>query len=192
MAAVTVAHPAVPTYQERDAALMTGYVIEVRHALGAETCERVVDATIVAGMEFNIDPLFLLAVAHTESRWNPKALSKNDGGTPSYGLFQIKWGWATGWGSKSKLPPKEFEIKHKRDMLDSAKATRLAAWIFDLHRRKWGAKYAATVYNCGGGCCAKYKQGRCVKKKPWTRAVRGYFRAYDKILKRYNAGEIGC
>ena len=192
VATVTLAHPAIPSYQERDAALMTEYVIEKRHALGSETCERVVGAVLAAGAQFNIDPLFLLSVAYIESRWNPKALSKNDGGSASYGLFQIKWGWASGWGNKKKTPPKEFEIKRKKDMLDAAKATRLAAWIFDLHRRKWGAKYAATVYTCGAGCCDKYKRGRCVKKKPWTKTAKGYFRVYRELLKRYNAGEIGC
>lgn len=48
--------------------------------------------------EFDLPPGLLASVCYTESRYNVRALNRYDGGSPSYGLCQIKYATAKEMG----------------------------------------------------------------------------------------------
>ena len=87
MIATLMAAQPIPEHAERtiDATVVTmGHLhpkLEQAHAVS------VAKAVIDAGERYDIDPLFLLAVSFSESRWNNAV--KGDGGK-SFGMFQMQ------------------------------------------------------------------------------------------------------
>lgn len=73
---------------------------------------------IEAGKKHNVDPFLLKAIAHTESRFNPKAINKRTGAS---GMMQFMPATAKEMGVKDPLDPRQAifgAAKYVRYMMD--------------------------------------------------------------------------
>lgn len=112
----------------------------------------VINAIITAANAEGIPPKYLLAMARVESSMNPKALNANDGGSPSFGLFQIKVNTALQVGINAR----ECNIRSKRvykscklfgARTNAKAAAKYLAW--QLKRYDWNMAKAISAYNAG-------------------------------------------
>jgi hypothetical protein len=141
---------------------------------------------IDAGRRNDIDPLFLLAVAFTESRWNSSAVG--DSGR-SFGLFQLQLsvarcvGWA-GIFDGEFIKPKGRRLL-ANVLLDVRWAARVAAAFIAHLRAKYGKRKGVrdvmVIYNCGPTRC-RQSDGTQRSETPATRAYR---RNFNKLKKGY-------
>lgn len=177
--AVMLAPP--PHYESVAVDDITVLLIQMKKSLTVKQAESLSNAVVDAGGRYDIDPLFLLAVGYTESRWSMKMRSGDKG--KSHGIFQMTLGVArtVDFGGifedevakKSVYRSKKKQIKLLKDIWVSSQT--VAAYFARL-RKKYGS-WADVVYNCGPIRCGK-KNGRRMKSTP---ATRGYWRNYKKI-----------
>lgn len=95
---------------------------------------------LTAALLHGVDPTLLSALCYVESKHNASALARNDGGSPSYGLCQIKMGTARGLGYRGGV----------KGLMDGATNARLAAKLLQYHYKKhrsWAK--AVSAYNAG-------------------------------------------
>ena len=192
IATLILTHPPVPEYTPRTVDDARSAIVSVNPKLDGELNAHLADAiahaVVTAGERWNIDPIFLVALAAKESRITPTALG--DGGK-SHGLYQINVN--TAWGRKGSASPcrrsgvcgkKALRCMTTRDqcLLAIDISTETAAWLLHKYRAKWPG-HAGVLYNCGRRCCVKRnKRGRCVRHARWTNTARGYFRYYKKLV----------
>jgi len=92
---------------------------------------------LMAGVPANI----LLGICHTESKLKIKALNKNDAGSPSYGICQIKYGtakWMGFKGTKKELMSMTINVRY------AAKYLR-----YQMDRYNGDLRKAVLAYNMG-------------------------------------------
>ena len=127
----------------------------------------------------NIDPPIILGLMWTESKMQPHLVHGKDGGSPSYGLGQLKykymhkvWPQCAYLTADPKLGPKHLLIPEINICLIAA--------ILNKHRRRYGSR-ALTVYNCG--------PKRCKHMKREPRAVHAYWR-HAKWMRREGESQL--
>lgn len=197
LAGLIIIHPPVPTYQDREDELITEAVLEAqtvcsekrkRRCIGAKELEVLVHSLALSGEEYDVDPLWLVAVGTVESRMRPEALG-DDG--RAHGIYQIHVPTARGHAGRGS--PCRAQGKCTSKLLRCRKrgttqcrsaigvSTATAAWLFAKYRAKHPGS-GATIYNCGGACCVKRnKNGRCRRHAKWTSTVKKYFRVYRRL-----------
>jgi soluble lytic murein transglycosylase-like protein len=101
---------------------------------------KVFRAITAAAVANNIPPNMLRSICYVESKYDPKAFNKSDGGSPSYGLCQIKLRTAQYLG-----------FRGSPDALFSASVNaRYAARYLNYQYRRYGDWYRAiAAYNMG-------------------------------------------
>jgi len=186
MIATLMAAQPIPEHAERtiDATVVTMDQLhpKLEHAHAVSVAKAVIDA----GERYDIDPLFLLAVSFSESRWNNAV--KGDGGK-SFGMFQMQLsvGRCVNWAG---IFDGELRKPHSKRLLanimhDIHWSARIAAAFIAHLRRKYGKRKgvrdAMVVYNCGPVRC-KQANGSQRRETPATRA---YKRNYNKLKKGY-------
>ena len=149
------------------ALLTTSQVGPVRPVTAKVRPERtaMIRAVIEAGRRYEVDPLWLLAVAHVESRY--KLRITGDGGR-SHGPFQMSMGAAR----TARRTAKKAELYQWPATAD------LAAKYWARLFRKYGPRVAPVIYNCGPVRCRR-KDGTHLRD---TRATKAYWRAYRALL----------
>ena len=127
-------------------------------------------AVLEAGAAYDVDPLWLLAVAYAESRWNLN-IKPGDRGR-SFGVFQIQINTAKAVDFGGFLEDKmSYRRKAFVSLLeDPWCAARIAGALWNRLRRKY-KKRADIIYNCGFRC----------KGMKSTTATRAYWRYYRKL-----------
>ena len=101
---------------------------------------KVAKAILAAALSHNIPPNLLRSVCYVESKHNPKALNKHDGGSPSYGLCQIKFATAKHFGFRGSPSA----------LFNPYTNARYAARYLDYQYRRYGSWYRAiAAYNKG-------------------------------------------
>jgi Transglycosylase SLT domain len=74
--------------------------------------------------EHGIPSSVFLHIAHCESHLNPSALNPNDGGTPSYGLFQFKKSTFYGYGGTEAV----LSAFRRRERFTNLELARFLEW----------------------------------------------------------------
>ena len=194
IATLILTHPPVPEYTPRTVDDARSAIVSVNPKLDGELnaylADAIAHAVVTAGERWDIDPIFLVALAAKESRLTPTALGDNG---KSHGLYQINVN--TAWGRKGSASPcrrsgvcgkKALRCMTTRDqcLLAIDISTETAAWLLHKYRAKRPG-HAGVLYNCGRRCCVKRnKRGRCVRHARWTNTARGYFRWYRRLVAR--------
>tara|TARA_B100000131_G_scaffold149867_1_gene145413 strand:+ start:3456 stop:4049 length:594 start_codon:yes stop_codon:yes gene_type:complete len=168
-----------PKYVERDHTDMVLVVINQSKKMDMGQAETMLTAMIDSGKRWNIDPLFLLALSYSESRWTKTAVGDNGRST---GLYQITLSVArtVSFGGYFEDKPSEQKVlrsrkKQKKLLMDVWVASQTAAAYLARLRDRYG-KGADVVYNCGPLRCGK---GR--KRMKSTPVTRSYWRNYRKF-----------
>ena len=168
-----------PKYVERDHTDMVFVVISKSKKIPMDRAETMLTAMIEAGKRHGVDPLFLLALSYSESRWKGRAVG--DGGR-STGLYQITLSVArtVSFGGYFEDKPSEQKVlrsrkKQRQLLMNVWVASQTAAAYLARLRERYG-KGADVVYNCGPLRCGK---GRNRMKS--TPATRSYWRNYRKF-----------
>jgi len=134
-------------------------------------------AVLEAGAKYDVDPVWLLAVAYAESRWNVHIKPGDKG--KSFGIFQIQKPTAkvvkyAGFREDTLIRPRS---EKPEDLLeDPWTASYIAAALWQRLRRKY-KKRADIIYNCGFRC-------KGMKNTPATRAYWRYYRKLKRALKK--------
>jgi soluble lytic murein transglycosylase-like protein len=98
---------------------------------------------LLAATSNGVDPELLSAVCFVESSHRPHIYVAQDGGSPSYGLCQIKESTARDMGFK----------KHSSFLLDPKTNAYYAAKYLAWQKKRWGSwEKAVSAYNCGRPC----------------------------------------
>ena len=162
-------------------------VIMTASKMSAKRAILLAQAVSVAGAAHDIDPVFLLALSYTESRWVQTATG--DKGR-SIGIYQLTLSAArsVAFGGHFEDKPSQAKVYRSRSkqrtlLRDVWVASRTAAAYLARLRRRHGAR-ADVVYNCGPTRCGV---GR--RRLKHTRATRAYWRNYRKLLLRLNSIE---
>ncbi len=123
----------------------------------------------------NIDPSILMGLLWTESAFRPWAIHKDDGGSNSYGIGQMKLNTARDtWPECSHLiGPGPVRLRSKY-LLDVEVNICLVTRKLAKYKKKYGRK-ALTVYNCG--------PWRCRKMRGEPKAVKAYWRNRKMLTK---------
>jgi soluble lytic murein transglycosylase-like protein len=103
---------------------------------------------------FNLPPGLLSAVCYQESRHKVHAINKYDGGTPSYGICQIKERVARDLGYKGSV--REL---HKNPITNAFYAGKLLRYQLDRYAQD--PRKAVSAYNMGH---FKEKKGKTLNK----------------------------
>lgn len=121
----------------------------------------------------NLSPYIVSGLVWTESAFRPWAVNKNDGGSPSVGLGQLKLKYMyKEWPKCSHLVgPGPIRVKREH-LLDPEVNICMVTAILAKNKKKYGSK-ALTVYNCG--------PYRCKHMKGEPRAVKAYWRNAKKL-----------
>lgn len=138
----------------------------LKEAPNATVAHAVAAVCIAAGAHADIDPLWLVAVAYTESRLTLKAYDEK---------YRSHGPWQMGMSAARKVWPKV----RKAQLYKWAPAAHMAAMYWDRLREKYG-KAADVVYNCGPVRCRR-RDGSHRKTTP---ATRGYWRRYKLLTRR--------
>ncbi len=104
---------------------------------------------------FNLPPGLLSAVCWVESNHRPHAINKYDGGTPSYGICQIKEKVARDLGYNGTI--KEL---HKNPITNAWYAAKLLK--YQLDRYEGDPRKAVSAYNMGH---FKERKGKTLNRK---------------------------
>lgn len=133
-------------------------------------------AVLEAGAAYDVDPLWLLAVAYAESRWNIN-IKPGDKGR-SFGIFQIQINTAKAVDFAGFLEDKaSYKRKAFVSLLeDPWCAARIAGALWNRLRRKY-KKRADIIYNCGFRC-------KGMKSTPATRAYWKYYRKLKRLTQQ--------
>lgn len=139
--------------------------------------QKIAQAIIDESLKHQFDPVFLLSIIQTESRFNPKAL----GAAGEIGLMQIMPGTGEWIAAKAKLP-----YKNKNTLRDPIANIRLgAAYLaflrdrFDMHARLYIAAYNMGQRN------VDHAQSRNVWPKDYPGAVmRNYVEFYSALKEK--------
>lgn len=111
------------------------------YALDMQFTPNIDNALDIATEKFKLPKRLLKALCYTESRLNPKVVNMYDGGSPSYGLCQIKAGTAKSLGFNGR-------IKSLYDPYVNAHlAAKYLRYQFDRYNGDWTKAVAA--YNRG-------------------------------------------
>ena len=144
---------------------LTQIMSTYRHGHTPETVQQIIASVITAGRVNNVDPVFLLAVAFTESRWQLGAVG--DGGS-SHGPWQMCYSAA-----RNILPERRRQVLAALHKWESAAFIAAAYWAY--LRRKYKSR-SDVVYNCGPSRC-----GRGSNMMRSTRVTRSYWRNYRRF-----------
>jgi len=132
-----------------------------------------------AARESQIDPLLLHAIAHIESRHNPRAVSK----AGARGVMQVMP--ATG---------KRFGVHNpEQGLFDAATNLRASAAYLRTLRTRYGddLRLMLAAYNAGEGAVAKY--GGTVPPYPETQAyVRDVLAVYRRLTSTFTVSGSGA
>ncbi|HSW23642.1 MAG TPA: lytic transglycosylase domain-containing protein [Burkholderiaceae bacterium] len=135
-------------------------------------------ALMDAARESEIDPLLLHAIAHIESRHNPRAVSK----AGARGVMQVMP--ATG---------KRFGVHNpEQGLFDAATNLRASAAYLRTLRTRYGddLRLMLAAYNAGEGAVAKY--GGTVPPYPETQAyVRDVLAVYRRLTSSFSVSDSG-
>lgn len=177
--------PPVPAY----VAIQEEVLVEAVQQHTKRNVEHVVKASVKAGQEYNISPVWLLAVFGVESGYKPKAIG--DAGK-AYGLGQIHYPYIRGKTSPCRsIRNNRTHICKRKDLLEPYLNARVAAWIFNKYRKRWPG-HEAVIYNCGIRCCIKKKRGRCVKHAAFTRTTLKYNKRHRALWRYINGRETSA
>jgi soluble lytic murein transglycosylase-like protein len=145
---------------------------------GAARVISLAPALIEAAREHQIDPLLLHAIAHIESRHNPKAVSK----AGARGVMQVMP--ATG---------KRFGVTNpEHNLLDAPTNLRASAAYLRTLRQRYGddLRLVLAAYNAGEGAVAK--AGGNVPPYPETQAyVRDVLAVYRRLTSSFSVSANG-
>jgi soluble lytic murein transglycosylase-like protein len=97
----------------------------------------------MAGLVTGVDPALLSSLCFVESNHNINAYVHQDGGTPSYGLCQVKLETARALG---------FTGRAEELMDPSSNALYAALYLKRQHKRYGTWEKAVSAYNCGHAC----------------------------------------
>lgn len=119
------------------------------------------------GIAYRLDPDYLRAIAYKESRFNPKAIGKNNDGTRDIGIMQVNTGNLE-WLRKT-FP----SISIKKLLENPCYNIHVGAYIlnenFKLYGRRW---IAVGAYNAGG----KNNPRRIKIRHQYALSISGYYR----------------
>ena len=179
---------APPSYNKREGEQLSAVMMSAKTRLKPRQATRLAQAVIGAGKAHNIDPLFLLALAYTESRWTRKPRPADRG--RSFGLYQLTRSAArsVAYGGVFEDEPSlqaalRSNAKQRALLEDVWVASQTVAAYLARLRDKYGAG-ADVVYNCGPSRC-----GRGNRRLKHTRATRAYWRHYRTLQWRLNKVE---
>ena len=161
---------------------------DIRNKIDAKDAVKMAGAALEAGVRFEVDPLFLLAVAYVESRWTVRVKPGDKG--KSFGIFQMTFGVGKRVDFAGLF---EDELEYCGDGKERAtmrraleaiwSATHVAAAYIAHLRRKYGKRKSVydvmVIYNCGPTRC---KQSNGTQRRV-TPATRGYWRTYRRLKK---------
>jgi len=105
-----------------------------------------------AGIQYDIDPWLLFAIASVESDMNPLAVNTNSDGTVDVGLMQINSFWF------DRLSEFGFD---EDDLYDPCNSIMIGAWILAESRSLYGSHWRALgAYNAGTGKALRHERQR--------------------------------
>lgn len=96
---------------------------------------------LTSSHKHNIDPNILLSVCYVESKWKVAAMNKNDGGSKSIGICQVKYRtakWLGFRGTEKQLSLPKYNIEYSAKYLKR-----------NLDRYKGDIHKALIAYNQG-------------------------------------------
>jgi len=170
---------------------MESHVGERRAKRERESFKSIAGAVLDAGYRENIHPLFLLAVAWTESRWAEKVRPGDHG--KSFGIYQMTFAagrcvqWAGMFGGELQFTRSGKLRQSKIYALEEVWHSSLIAAAFWAHLRRKYKDRADVVYNCGPIRCGR---GKSMRKR--TPATIKYWKTYRKLRRICLSIDSGC
>jgi soluble lytic murein transglycosylase len=154
---------------------ITGYLKKSLPKKYKGQADSISKAFINEAAENKLDPMFLLAVARTESALNPEARGMHR----EIGLLQLKPDTAEWLARETNTPWSGYKT-----LRDPALNIRLGAKYFSFLREKFGGQslYYISAYNMGWGRINSFKK---TGKKPViynSKVMKKYIEQYTKIL----------
>jgi soluble lytic murein transglycosylase len=155
---------------------------QIKAILNAEgkklNADRVAEAIVRVSHKFNFDPLFLLAVIKTESRFNPNAV----GSVGEIGLMQIKPSTAE-WIAKKK----KFPWLGREKLFDPEYNILIGAMYMKYLKRSVNSKPSEYInaYNMGLGSLRRLPAENRIEHPYFERVLRHYLAFYRSFESTY-------
>lgn len=153
------------------------YIYEENSDLNSE---KMTDALVIASAQNHYDPVFLLAVIKTESRFNPKA----KGSAGELGLMQIKPDTAKWICKKSG-----FKWKGAAALKDPVYNVQIGALYFKYLKKSLKSKSAHYInaYNMGINNLQRLPASSKVSHPYYSRVMQNYLDIYQELQKIKNS-----